>query len=212
MTCFVRTSTDLDDRHAGISRFLVDMKWDGVEVRPVLNMVAEHDMNEVTFDDVFVPESMVVGEVGGAWKQIGKELAYERSAPDRWLASFDLLLRTIDRARPEPTQRQREALGRAFAHLWTLRNMSMSIAGMLERGQNPSVEASIVKDLGTHFDQDVPNLARLVAGEDQRGSQPPDPAYEDSLHYNLLYSPALTIKGGTREILRNNVARGLGLR
>ena len=91
MTCFVRTSTDLDDRHAGISRFLVDMKWDGVEVRPVLNMVAEHDMNEVTFDDVFVPESMVVGEVGGAWKQIGKELAYERSAPDRWTFALHLL-------------------------------------------------------------------------------------------------------------------------
>ena len=212
MTCFVKTSSNPEDRHAGISRFLLDMKWNGITVRPVLNMVAEHDMNEVVLDNVFVRDDMVIGEVGGAWKQIGTELAYERSAPDRWLASFDLLLRTLDKARPTPSQRQRDSLGRAVAHLWTLRNMSMSVAGMLQRGLNPSVEASMVKDLATHFDQEVPNLARIVAGEGQRGAQPPDPAYEDSLYYNLLYSPALTIKGGTREILRNNIARGLGLR
>jgi len=212
MTCFARTSTDPQDRHAGITRLLVDVRTKGVTVRPVLNIVGEHDMNEVTFDDVLVPEGMVIGEIGGAWKQIGTELAHERSAPDRWLASFDLLLRAIDHAGPAPLPRQRDALGRAVAHLWTLRNMSMSIAGMLQRGQNPSVEASIVKDLGTHFDQDVPNLARVVAGGDGRRGAPEDPSYDDSLRYNLLYAPALTIKGGTREILRNNIARGLGLR
>jgi len=104
------------------------------------------------------------------------------------------------------------ALGRAIAHLWTLQNMSISIAGMLERGQNPSFEASIVKDLATHYDQDIPKLARDVVSESARALMPLNDGYEASLCYNLLYSPALTIKGGTREILRNNIARGLGLR
>ncbi len=210
MTSFVRTSSDENDRHAGISRFLIDMSWNGVRVRPILNLLAEHDMNEVTFDDVFVPDEMVLGEPGSAWKQIGKELTYERSAPDRWLAAFDLLLRSVDQAGASAHSRQ--ALGRAMAHLWTLKHMSMSIAGMLERGENPSIEASIVKDLGTQFDQEVPALARQISGGLDGAAAVTHPAYEESLYYNLLYSPALTIKGGTREILRNNIARGLGLR
>jgi acyl-CoA dehydrogenase len=212
MTAFVRTSTDPADRHSGISRFLLDMSWKGVTVRPILNVLAEHDMNEVTFDDVFVPDDMVLGEPGTAWKQIGKELAYERSAPDRWLAAFDLLLHCVDGAGRTNDARARQAMGRAVAHLWTLKNMSLSIAGMLERGENPSVEASLVKDLGTQFDQEVPMLARQITGGGDGLAAATDPALAESLYYNLLYSPALTVKGGTREILRNNIARGLGLR
>jgi len=212
MTAFVRTSADPANRHSGVSRFLIDMAWPGVTVRPIINMIGEHDLNEVTLDDVYVPEDMVIGEVGGAWKQIGTELAHERSAPDRWLASHDLLRRVIDGAGAIPDRSKRVPIGRAIAHLWTLQNMSMSIAGMLERGQNPSFEASIVKDLATHYDQEIPKLARQVISEDQRTRFPIDGGYEASLYYNLLYSPALTIKGGTREILRNNIARGLGLR
>jgi acyl-CoA dehydrogenase len=212
MTAFVRTSSDPDNRHAGVSRFLVDMTWRGVAVKPIINMTGEHDLNEVTFDDVYAPDDMLIGEAGAAWKQIGTELAHERSAPDRWLASHDLLLRAIDAVGPDADRMQRGALGRTLAHLWTLQNMSVSIAGLLQRGLNPSVEASIVKDLATHYDQDVPRLARELIGEDARARLPDAEAYADSLHYNLLYAPALTIKGGTREILRNNIARALGLR
>ena len=212
MTAFVRTDSKSENRHAGVSRFIIDMSWKGVSVNPILNMLGKHDMNEVVFENVYVPDNMVIGEVGSAWQQIGTELAHERSGPERWLASHALLLRTIDKAGPHPNRRQCEALGRAISHLWTLRNMSISIAGMLERGQNPSVEASIVKDLGTLYDQDTPNLARIVISEEGRAGLPADDLFNASLHYNLLYSPALSIKGGTREILRNNIARGLGLR
>ncbi len=212
MSAFVRTSSDSESRHAGVSRFMIDMAWKGITVRPIINMIGEHDLNEITFDDVYVPDDMMIGEAGGAWKQIGTELTHERSAPDRWLASHDLLLRVIDKMGVDSDSSQCIALGRAIAHLWTLQNMSISIAGMLERGQNPSFEASIVKDLATHYDQDIPKLARDVVSESARALMPLNDGYEASLCYNLLYSPALTIKGGTREILRNNIARGLGLR
>ena len=212
MSLFVRTSPKSEDRHAGVSRFLVDMAAKGITIRPIVNMTGEHDFNEVVFDNLFVPDNMVVGEVGGAWQQISKDLAYERSAPDRWLQSHDLLLRTIERIGRAPDRTQSEVLGRLVAHLWTLQSMSLSIAGMLENGQNPSVEASIVKDLGTHYDQEIPQWARTLVPEHMRALMPLEDGFEQSLRYNLLFSPAVTIKGGTTEILRNTIARALGLR
>ena len=208
---FVRTSPKSENRHAGVSRFLVDMACKGITVRPVINMLGEHDFIEVVFEDLFVPDNMVVGEVGAAWQQMGKDLAYERSAPDRWLASHDLLLRTIERIGDAPNQVQRETIGRLVAHLWTLQNMSLSIAGMLGNGQNPSVEASIVKDLGTQYDQEVPQRARALVPEHLR-VRPDAGGFEASLRHNLQFSPAVTIRGGTTEILRNTIARALGLR
>lgn len=208
---FVRTEPKGENRHAGVSRFLVDMSSPGITVRPIINMTGEHDFNEVIFDDLFVPDDMVVGAVGGAWSQMGKDLAYERSAPDRWLACHDLLLQTIDRVGPKPNIAQSEALGRLVAHLWTLQNMSLSIAGMLEAGANPNVEASIVKDLGTRYDQEIPQIARTLVPEHMRGD-PAHQRFEESLRHNLLFAPAVTIRGGTTEILRNTIARALGLR
>jgi len=210
MTAFVRTAPAGKDRHAGMSRMLIAMDSPGVTVRPIVNLPGEHDLNEVVFKDVHVPPDMLLGEAGGAWVQIGTELTHERSAPDRWLASHDLLLHLIDRVGKAPDRRDREALGRAIAHLWTLRGMSASIAGMLAKGHNPSHEAAVVKDLSTHYDQDIPALAARLVGESDRAS--PGDEFLQSLRHNLLFAPCLTIKGGTKEILRNGIARGLGLR
>ena len=104
----------------------------------------------------------------------------------------------------------RVRIGRLMAHLATLRRMSMAVAGMLDRGLAPAVEAAIVKDLGTAFEREIPELARLIA------PVAPDPTagdrYAASLGAALLAAPSLTLRGGTREILRGIVARELGLR
>ncbi|MCI3952190.1 MAG: acyl-CoA dehydrogenase-like protein [Burkholderiales bacterium] len=210
MTAFVRTSPRGEDRHAGVSRLLIDMSSPGVKVRPVINLPGEHDLNEVVLDGVFVADEMVIGDVGGAWQQIGTELSHERSAPDRWLASHDVLLRTLDKVGQHPDRRDAEVIGRAISQLWTLRSMSASIAGMLAAGRNPAVEAAVVKDLATQYDQETPAWAARLVTESGRAG--PDAAFAASLRHNLLFAPALTIKGGTREILRNAIARGLGLR
>jgi len=123
-------------------------------------MSGQHDFNEVVFEDAFVPDDHVLGEIDGAWKQATSELAYERSGPERFLETFYLLLELIRTIGPEPDTRSAEGLGRLVAQLHTLRRMSVSVAGMLQAGKEPVVEAAIVKDLGTIWEQNLPNRVR----------------------------------------------------
>ena len=79
MNVFVRTSPRTEDnRHGGLTQFLVDLSAPGISVRPIINLAGERDFNQVVFDDVFVPNEMVLGEVGKGWGQVSGELAHER--------------------------------------------------------------------------------------------------------------------------------------
>ena len=65
LVALFRTSSSADDRHDGLTQFIVDMKnTDGIDVRPIHNMTGDHDFNQVFFEDAFIPESMRVGEEG----------------------------------------------------------------------------------------------------------------------------------------------------
>src|SRR5271170_1039595 len=214
MIGLLRTSNKTPENHRhGLTQFLIDMKSKGITIRPIINLTGAHDFNEVIFDDVFVPDLHMIGEVDMAWKQASAELAYERSGPDRWLETLQSLVELVRVAGPEPSERQAEGIGREVAHLATMRRMSLSVAGMLQAGKTPAAEASIVKDLGTNFEQALPNKVRLMAPV--RGDSDPDSnddRFEQALNYTTLIAPKLTIQGGTREILRGIIARGLGLR
>jgi hypothetical protein len=96
------------------------------------------------------------------------------------------------------------------AHILTLRRLSRSVAGMLQAGQNPAVQAALVKDVGTSFEQEIPEIARmLIAAEpDTESTQ----NFLAVLAHTILHAPSFTLRGGTREILRGMIARGLGLR
>ena len=207
MILFVRTAPRGDDRHAGVSQFLVDLAAPGIAVRPIINLADEHDFNEVVFDRVFVPDAMLIGAVGNGWNQVTSELAYERSGPERWLSTYHVLRELIDTLGPRPDAKGAEAVGRLVAHLWTLQAMSLSVAGMLQSGAAPTVEAAVVKDLGTSFEQEVPAIARLLVPAAERS-----PGFAAALDHATQWAPALTIRGGTREILRGIIAKGLGLR
>ena len=216
MIALLRTSPPREDnRRHGLTQFLVSMDSPGITVRPVRNLTGGHDFNEVTFDDVFVPQEHLIGEVDRAWKQATSELAYERSGPERFLETVYLLFALVEAAGPEPDARVADGIGRLVAELATLREMSMSVAGMLEAGTVPDVEAALVKDLGTNWEQALPARVRdllpgqageLSSGDEQRRD------LEAMLGYATLIAPKLTIQGGTREILRGIIARGLGLR
>jgi acyl-CoA dehydrogenase len=207
MILFVRTAPRGEDRHAGVSQFLVDLKTPGITVRPIHNMAGEHDFNQVFFDKMFVPDARVIGAIGNGWNQVTSELAFERSGPERWLSTYHLLKELIDALGPAPNDKGAEAVGRLVAHLWTLQNMSTSIASLLQAGETPNAEAALVKDLGTQFEQEIPEVARrLVAPQDRSAS------FAEALAHATLWAPAFTIRGGTREILRGIIARGLGLR
>jgi acyl-CoA dehydrogenase len=214
MIALVRTSPVEADRHAGMSQILIDLKSPGIAIRPIRNLAGAEDFNEVHFDRVFIPSDRLVGTEGGGWQQVTSELAYERSGPERFLSTFRLLLELIRRVGADPDDRSAEAIGRLAAHLWTLRRMSLSVAGMLQAGATPNLEAAMVKDLGNALEREIPELVRLVAPS-RTGAGAPDGAndrLEELLREAVLNAPSFTLRGGTREILRGIIARGLGLR
>ncbi len=200
-----------ENRRHGLTQFLVDMKASGITVNPIYQMTGKRGFNEVVFDDALVPDDHVMGEIDGAWKQATSELAYERSGPERFLDTFYLLPQLIRALGPEPDLRGAEGLGRLVAQLHTLRRMSVSVAGMLQAGKEPVVEGSIVKDLGTVWEQKLPGRARELAAF-IKPELVNHTALEDQLAFATVIAPKLTIQGGTTEILRGIIARGLGLR
>ena len=212
MIALVRTSPAGETRHSGLSQLIVDLKSPGVSISPILSMAGEHDFNEVLLEDVLVPEDALIGREGNGWNQVSAELAYERSGPERWLSSFRLISELIDVLAPEARPSTLEALGRLLSHLLALRQLSMSVASMIEDGLSPNVEASIVKDLGTKFEQEAVRVVRDVVSAEQLTRNGRADRLKRLLAHAEVYAPAFTIRGGTNEILRGIIARGIGLR
>ena len=210
LIALARTSAKEENRHAGMTQFIVDLAQPGVNVRPIYNLYGGHDFNQVVFDDYFVPDDMIMGSVGMGWQLVTGELAFERSGPDRFLSTFQLLLESIRAVGPNPDARAANEIGRIVAHLAALRRMSTSIAGMLERGEQPIIEAALVKDVGTTLEREIPEIFRQLISTEPNMSD--GGSYAELLGMTILRAPGFTIRGGTREILRGMIARGLGLR
>jgi acyl-CoA dehydrogenase len=203
----VRTAPASSNRHAGMSQLIIDLKSDGVEVRPIVSMTGKGEFNEIVLNDVFVPADALVGKEGDGWQQVTSELGYERSGPERFLSTFRVFQELVNLVGTSPTPEQAAAVGRISSHLLSLRRLSLSVAGMLQAGKLPNIEAAMVKDLGTRFEKLSLEIARLAAPvEDNRI------AFDQALNDSLLLSPSFTLRGGTSEILRGMIARGLGLR
>ena len=208
MIALFRTSKE-EDRHGGLTQFIVDLSLPGITIRPIIDLTGGHHFNEVIFEDVEVPVSMLIGKEGGGWNQVTAELALERSGPERYLSCYLLLKELIREFSNRNDNEGVTEIGRQLSHLATLRQMSVSVAGMLNDGENPALEASVVKDLGTVFEQQLPNIAhRLMRVEpDSKGTD-----FQRYLAILTQTSPSFSLRGGTREILRGIIARGLGLR
>ena len=206
MIALVRTEPVSDNRHAGLSQFIIDLRNDDVDVRPIKNIAGAEDFNEVVFKDTYVPRDRIVGEPGNGWAQVTSELGYERSGPERFLSAYRVFVELVRAAGPEPTLEQQRAIGRLASHFMTLRRMSISVAGMLEGGREVVVEAALVKELGNNFEKLVPEVARLALSSNAAL------AFKAAYNDTQLLSPCFTLRGGTREILRGVIARGLGLR
>ncbi|MSP30880.1 MAG: acyl-CoA dehydrogenase [Acetobacteraceae bacterium] len=211
MILFCRTGdAGQNNRHEGVSQLLVDLKTPGITIRPVNAMSGEHHFNEVFFQDVFLPESALLGKQGDGWHQVTSELAFERSGPERFLSSFTLLVELVRALGGDPSEHAAIAVGRLSAHILALRRLSRSVAGMLQAGENSALQAALVKDLGAVLEQDIPEIARgLIATEPNLASTQ---NFAAVLAYTMLHAPSFSLRGGTREILRGIITRGLGLR
>jgi len=201
-------SMEGSSRTEGLSQFFVPMDTPGVSIRPIIDLTGGHDFNEVFFDNVRLPASALVGVEGEGWKQVTAELSLERSGPERYLSSTALLIELIRVAGTSPDVAIRALIGRLTAEMWTLRLMSSAIATKITRGEEPTVEATIVKDLGNSFEQSMPELVQAAVETDPGGPE----SIGLILGHLLQLSPSFSLRGGTREILRSIIARGLGLR
>ena len=143
---------------------------------------------------------MLVGEEGAGWDQVVSELAFERSGPERLLSTYPLfveLLRTL----ADPDDLEAERTGRLVARLLPLRRLSLSVANAIEAGAAPTTEAALVKDAGTRFEREVIDAARDIGRDSELKRR--------LLREAVLSAPGFTLRGGTSEILRGIVARGL---
>jgi alkylation response protein AidB-like acyl-CoA dehydrogenase len=201
-----RTSPLGDDRHHGLSQLIVDLSSPGLKINPIRFLDGTHHFNEVVLDDVFVPDEMVLGDVGMGWQQVTSELGVERAGPDRFLSSWQLLETYLAEHGPEAGVAA-EPLGGLLARCWSIRQLSLSVARSLQEGLSPAVEAAMVKDLGTTFEQEVVATMQSVVADD------PDPGaaslFESLLAQSVVVSPSYTIRGGTTEVLRSVAARSL---
>ncbi|MFM2302192.1 MAG: hypothetical protein RLZZ84_1928, partial [Pseudomonadota bacterium] len=208
---FCRTSGTPADRHNGTSQLLLDLKHTpGLTIKPIIDHAGQHHFNEMHLEDAVVSADMLLGEEGQGWNQVMSELAFERSGPERFLSSIELLLQLLEVLKGRNSEAAQITLGRVTARLAVLRRLSRSVAAMLQEKQDAGLQAAIVKDVGALFEQAIPDIAReLVDCE-------PDPraagAYASVLANIVLNAPSWSLRGGTREILRGIIARGLGTR
>ncbi len=197
-------------RHEGLTQFIVDLDSPGIDIRPIKLLTGQHHFNEVVLEKVFVPDELMLGRPGDGWVQVTSELAVERSGPERILSSFPLLTAFIAQLGQQPDVDDVRLVGGLVARAFTLRQLSLSIAGALSDGSPVDVPAAVVKDLGTRFERE------LVESVAEHTTTAPDAEAADEfsrlLAEGVLHAPGFTLRGGTSEILRGVMARGLGLR
>jgi len=204
----VRTDPEAP-KHAGVTMMAIDLTSPKVEIRPLREITGDALFNEVFFDDVFVPDSDVVGGVGEGWKVARATLGNERVSIGGGAGSIPFtgneLVKLLDSAVDADAGVERE-VGEVLAEEHTLRLLNMRQAVRAIIGAGPGPEANVTKLVRAEHSQRITNLGLTLAGTAAVTGQEPD------VTYPYLFSRCLTIAGGTSEIMRNTIAeRIIGL-
>lgn len=208
MLALVRT-TPGSQRQQGLSQFLVPLDAPGIKIRPIASLGGTDEFAEVVLDDVFLDESHLLGTPGEGWRQVTMELGLERAGPERFLAGYRLFQEVVRFANDAGRAASSMHIGRIVAHLATLRMLSVTVAARIDAGEPVHLEAAAIKDLGAVLDQELSEVTRRILAA--TGAQPPA-LLTALLEAKTLNNPMVSIQGGTRQILRGIIARGLGLR
>jgi alkylation response protein AidB-like acyl-CoA dehydrogenase len=212
MIALVRTSGTSDDRQKGLSQVIVDLSLPGVTIKPITDLSGDRHFCEVFFDNVALNDDALIGAEGKGWEQVTAELAFERSGPERIFSSIVLFdewlnyIRTPQGTTPESTR----LAGKIISQLAPLRAMCLAVTEKLVRGESPVVEAALVKDLGTGVEQYI--AAAIADDLFSRTDATLPMELLQTLNYVSQVAPSYSLRGGTRDILRGMIARGLGLR
>ena len=209
--CLARTDPDAP-KHAGITYFLVDMKSDGLDVRPLRELTGEAMFNEVFLSDVFVPDDCVVGVVDDGWRLARTTLANERvsmasgSSFGGGVENFLQLVATRSDAAADPVVLDR--VGALVAEAQSLALLGLRTALRALSGVDPGPESSVRKLLGVEHEQRTQELGLVVLGTDGATTEGDAAGWT----FGFLANRCLTIAGGTSEVQRNVIAeRLLGL-
>ncbi|MDT5052105.1 MAG: 3-oxochol-4-en-24-oyl-CoA dehydrogenase, partial [Mycobacterium sp.] len=191
--CLARTDPDVP-KHKGITYFLVDMRSPGIEIRPLREITGDNLFNEVFFDDVFVPDEMVVGDVNDGWRLARTTLANERVAMAHGTAlgnPMEELLRTVTELDLDPGVQDR--LGELIRSAQVGSLLDQRIAQLVLGGQDPGPQASARKLIGVRYRQALSELRmELSVGAG---------IVENKEVHDFLNTRCLTIAGGTEQIL-----------
>ena len=202
-----RTS-DEPDRRDGLTQFIVSLSAPGLTVHPITLLDGSADFNEVVFDNVAVGHDAVLGDLGRGWSQTTAELALERGGPDRFMSIYPVVEAFLREAEPaELGEQARRFLGRATASFWVMRNMALSIARAVDRGESSVHQAALLKEMATRFEQDV--ITALLDVIDIQPVCDSPSVFERILCEAILTRPVFTIRGGTSEILRSVAAKAI---
>jgi alkylation response protein AidB-like acyl-CoA dehydrogenase len=209
--CLARTNPDVP-KHLGITYFLVDMRSEGIDIRPLRELTGQAMFNEVFLTDVFVPDECVVGPVDGGWALARTTLANERVAMgsgSSFGGGLEAVLALIS-SRPELAHDPLvlDQTGALLADAQSVALLGLRTAARAVRGGQPGPESSVRKLLGVEHDQAVQEFGLALLGPE--GATTEGPAAQWA--YGFLANRCLTIAGGTSEIQRNVIAeRLLGL-
>ncbi len=204
---------DTAHRHAGFSQFIVPTDSPGLEISPIVLLTGEHHFNEIAFDEVFIDDNNLLGAEGDGWRQVTAELSFERSGPERILSTAPMITALVRLLAGQKNldDHAAAAVGDLLARLISLRQLSVSVARALADGRPQINEAALVKDLGTRFEQESVQLAAdLLSYVDT--DAPDRAAVADLVEVAGLHAPMFTLRGGTNEVLRGMVAKGMGVR
>ncbi len=191
--CLARTDADAP-KHKGITYFIVDMKSPGIDIRPLREITGDNLFNEVFFDDVFVPDEMVVGQVNDGWRLARTTLANERVAMAHGTAlgnPMEELLRTV--ADLDLDAAVQDAMGELIRSAQVGSLLDQRIAQLILGGQDPGPQASARKLIGVRYRQALSEL-RMELSEGAG-------ALENKEVHDFLNTRCLTIAGGTEQIL-----------
>ncbi len=208
--CLARTDPDLP-KHAGITYFLVDMKSEGIEIRPLREITGDAMFNEVFFSDVFVPDDCVVGNVNDGWRLARTTLANERvsmSSGATFGFGIEMILGQIERSGSADDAVTLDTIGKMLADAQSIALLGERTTLRSVSGVDPGPEASVRKLLGAEHEQRVQELGLVLLGA--AGATTEDEAATWSRGF--LSTRCLTIAGGTSEVQRNVIGeRLLGL-
>jgi alkylation response protein AidB-like acyl-CoA dehydrogenase len=206
----VRTDPDAP-KHAGVTMMAIDMKAPGVTVNPLRGLTGTAHFNEVFFDDVFVPDSDVIGEVNKGWLVARATLGNERisiGGGSGGSTDFgpDDLVELLDSVPAETAAQYVRRVGEVLAEQHTLRLLNLRRISRAIAGSEPGPEGNVTKLLVAESGQRLGELGMELAGSAAVVGQAP------GLTRMYLSYRAMTIAGGTSEITRNTIAeRILGL-